>query len=183
MKKRTLVNVLLILVVLAFFVTPLGYESKILLNKLFASTPEITKPQEQQKISGYDWKLKDENWDIFNFNRSEGRVVFVNFWASWRIPSVAEREAVQKLYDDYKDQVDFYIITNEERAPVRELMEKRGYTFPVTYLIMGEKMPFDAKKVPSGYIVDKKGNIIARHEGMTNWNSGEVRQLLDKLTK
>lgn len=183
MKKRTVKNILLILVVLAFFVTPLGYESKILLNKLFASTPEIIKLQEREKISGYNWKLKDRNWDIFNFERSEGRVVFVNFWASWRLPSVAERAAVQKLYDDYKNKVDFYIITDEEKGPVKELMERRGYTFPVTYLIIGEKMPFDAEEVPSGYIVDKEGNVVAKHVGIADWNSGEIRKLLDELTE
>nr|WP_223129351.1 TlpA disulfide reductase family protein [Sinomicrobium weinanense] len=174
---------MLILVVLAFFVTPLGDESKILLNKLFASTPEIAKPQKRQKISGYDWKLKDEDWKVFNFKQSEGRVVFVNFWASWRIPSVAELEAVQKLYDDYGDKVDFYIITNEKKEPVEKLMEKRGYTFPVTYLIIGEEMPFDPEKVPSGYIVDKEGNIAASQEGVGDWDSREIRQLLDTLTK
>lgn len=183
MKRRTVLNILLILAVLAFFVTPLGDESKILLNKWFASDPEIIQAGEREKISDYDWKLKDENWEIFNFKRSEGRVVFVNFWASWRIPSVAERAAVQRLYDDYRDKVDFYIITDEKREPVKAFMQQRDYTFPVTYLIIGEKMPFDATKVPSGYIVDKEGNVAVKHEGVADWDSGAVRQLLDKLTE
>ncbi|MGS2762301.1 TlpA family protein disulfide reductase [Sinomicrobium sp. M5D2P9] len=181
MKKRTVKNILLILFVLSFFVTPLGFESKILLSRLFSPKPEIIEPRDREKISGYDWKLKDENWKVFNFNESDGRVVFVNFWASWRVPSIAERKSIQKLYDAYKDKVDFYVITNEEKEPVMELMEKRGYSFPVTYLIIGEKMPLDAKKVPSGYIIDKNGYIAAESDGIADWDNAGIRQLLDTL--
>ncbi len=181
MKKRTVKNVLLILLVLSFFVTPLGFESKVLLSRVFAPKPEIVEPQDREKISGYDWRLKDADWKIFNFNRSEGRVVFVNFWASWRIPSIAERKSIQKLYDTYKGRIDFYMITNEKKEPVLELMEERGYAFPVTYLIIGEKMPLDATKVPSGYIIDKNGYIVAESEGIADWDNADIRQLLDTL--
>lgn len=84
MKKKTLLNIILILFVLSFFVTPLGYEGKIALNRLFASSVELIPVSAQKKID-FDWKLKDRNDVQFNFNQSEGKVVFVNFWSSWRI--------------------------------------------------------------------------------------------------
>lgn len=177
--KKRIINLLFIVGILAFFITPLGYESKILLNRLFATSPKplsvIKEPVE------YDWRLKDSEWNFFNFEKSKKKVVFVGFWASWRIPAIAELRGIQKLYDDYKGRVDFYIITNEERKPVETLMRKRGYHFPVTYLIIGEKMPFDAEKVPSGYLIDKKGRVVMQHEGVANWNSAGVRKLIDKL--
>lgn len=107
MKKKTLLNIILILFVLSFFVTPLGYEGKIALNRLFASSVELIPVSAQKKID-FDWKLKDRNDVQFNFNQSEGKVVFVNFWSSWRITSTAELYSIQKLYNDYKDKVDFY---------------------------------------------------------------------------
>lgn len=183
MKKRTLKNLLLILVVLSFFVTPLGFESKVLLSRWFAPGPEIVKPEDRRKITDYNWRLKDEDWKVFNFSKSRGRVVFVNFWASWRIPSIAERRGIQKLYEVYGDRVDFYLITNERKEPVLDLMKRRSYAFPVTYLMIGEKMPLDAKKVPSGYIIDKNGYIVAESDGIADWGTPEIRRLLDSLTK
>ncbi|CEN48142.1 Thioredoxin, putative (fragment) [Capnocytophaga canimorsus] len=88
---------------------------------------------------------------------------------------------VQKLYNDYKDKMDFYIITNELPEPVETLMEKRGFDFQVTYLILGEKMPFDAEVIPSGYLIDKGGKVVARSERNARWNSQEVRQLIEQL--
>ncbi len=180
-RKKTILNILLILFVLSFFVTPLGYESKVFLNRIFAFSPDIIPEQERETIEDYNWQLKDENWNFFNFNKSKGKVIFVNFWVSWKVPSVAELKSIEKLYHDYKDKVDFYIITNEEREPVEELMSKRGFNFTPTYLIIGEKMPFKEFKAPSTYIVNKYGEIVVKREGIANWNSKEVRKLLDEL--
>ena len=138
MKKRTIFNLLLILFVLSFFVTPLGYESKILLQRIFASSVDIIPADKAQKID-FSWQLKDRNDVQFNYSQTEGKKPsFVYFFSSWRGISIADLYAVEKLYDVYKDKVDFYIITNEKPEPVEEMMQKRNFHFKVTYLIIGE---------------------------------------------
>jgi hypothetical protein len=88
---------------------------------------------------------------------------------------------VQKLYDAYRGKLDFYIITNEERAPVEEFMQKQGFTFPVTYLIIGEKTPIDVEEVPSSYIIDKNGYIVIHENEIADWDSSVVHNLLEEL--
>jgi hypothetical protein len=61
------------------------------------------------------------------------------------------------------------------------MMQKRNFHFKVTYLIIGEKMPFDPEKIPSGYIVDKNGKVRAEKEGIARWNSDAVHQLIEQL--
>ena len=169
MKKRTILNLLLILFVLSFFVTPLGYESKILLQRIFAGSVDIIPADKARKID-FDWQLKDRNNVQFNYSQTEGKKPsFVYFFSSWREISVADLYAVEKLYDAYKDKVDFYIITNELPEPVDEMMQKRNFHFKVTYLI------------PAGYIVDKNGYVRAQKDGIARWNSDAVHQLLDSL--
>lgn len=178
---KTILNVLLILVVLSFFVTPLSHYSKIVLNRIFSFSPEVIEEENRNKILDYDWKLKDPQWEFFNFEKSKGKVVFINFWASWKLPSEAELSGIQKLYNSYKDQVDFYIITNELRPPVEEFVEKNEFTFPVTYLIIGEKMPVDSENVPSSYLIDKEGNIVIHRVGISDWDSPTVYNTIDRL--
>lgn len=182
MKRRTFFNLLGILLVLSFFVTPLGYESKVLLQRIFADSVRLL-PQQEQFSVDFDWKLKDAANNVFNFNRSEGKPVFVYFWSSWRVTSVADLYGVQALYQDYKDKVDFYIITNELPEPVQTLMQKRGFDFQETYLIIGEKMPFDAEVIPSGYLIDKTGKVVACSQRNAQWNSPKVRQLIEQLLR
>ena len=179
--KKTFLNILLILFVLSFFVTPLGYYGKIMLNRIFSFSPPIVEETQREKIEDYDWKLKDAEWNFFNFERSKGNVVFINLWASWRLPCEAELASIQEMYDKYKGKMDFYIITNENRPPVEEFMAKQEFTFPVTYLIIGEKMPIDSEKVPSSYLIDKTGNVVIHKEGIADWSSRKVYGLLDDL--
>ncbi len=180
--KKTVLNIVLILFVLSFFVTPLGYQGKLLLNRLFARTPEFVSKSDREKIENYDWRLKDEKWDFFSFEKSKGRVAIVIFWASWKLPACeAEMKSVEKLYKDYQGEIDFYLITNEERPPVEAFVEKHSITAPITYLIIGDKSPLQIPEPPASYIIDKQGGIAAYKEGISDWGTKKTRELLDGL--
>ena len=120
---------------------------------------------------------------FFSFEKSKGRVAVIIFWASWKLPACeAEISSVAKLYDDYKDRVDFYLITNEEREPVQEfLAETKLSHLPITYLIIGDPSPIAITAPPSSYIIDKQGAIAAKEEGISDWNSAALRTYLDNL--
>lgn len=180
-KKKTVLNVLLMGLILSFFVTPLGNYSKELLNKWFATSPTIISPDRQGKISDHNWRLKDANWDFFNFEKSGNKVIFINFWATWHLPSRAQMNDIQKLYDRYKGQVDFYIITDEERALPEEFISRKGYTFPITYQIVGEPSPIKLLKPPGSYILDKKGYIVVHQNAISDWDNSKVYELLNRL--
>lgn len=182
-KKKTLLNILLILFVLAFFVTPLGYYGKIALMQLFSTAPRVVAVSEREKLPFYDWTLKDEAWEFFNFGRSRGKVVLIDFWRTWSLPSLPELKGIQALYEDYGDRVDFYIITNEERAPVESFMEEHGFTFPVTYQYLESASPVPSEGTPRSYLIDQEGFVVIDQEGIADWDSDRVRELLDTLLK
>ena len=95
MKRRTFWNLLLILFVISFFVTPLGYESKILLQRIFASSVDII-PENQARTIDFDWQLKDRDNKQFNFSQTKGKKpAFVYFFSSWRGISIADLYAVE----------------------------------------------------------------------------------------
>ena len=74
------------------------------------------------------------------------------------------------------------MITNENRPPVEEFMKKHGFTFPVTYLIIGDKAAVKIpEKTPYSYLIDQKGYIIIEQNGIADWNTKKVRNLLDSL--
>ncbi|MFS4456308.1 TlpA family protein disulfide reductase [Maribacter sp. 2304DJ31-5] len=181
MKRQTLYTLLIIAFVLSFFVTPLGDFSKLVLNRWLATAPTIIKPENRGKIANYKWRLKDEDWNFFSFERSKGKVVFISFWTSWHLPSKAQLEDIQDLYDRYKGKMDFYIITNEERVPVELFMGKHDYTFPVTYEIVGDPSPLTLLKPPGSYVLDKDGFIAIHQNAITDWDNDMVYDLLDRL--
>ena len=180
-KKKTLLSVLFFAFVLSFFFTPLGYHSKVFLNQLFSFSPTIIAEADRTQIPDYEWTLKDPAWEFFSFERSKGKVVFINFWASWRLPCAAELASIQNFYDTYKDRVDFYIITDEEREPVLDYMAEKKFHFPVTYLIIGERAPFEVLTPPASYLIDKKGRIVIQKEGIADWDNRKIYETVDAL--
>ena len=181
LKRKTLLNILLILFAVSFFVTPLGHYSKIGLMQLFSFSPKVVAESKREKLPSYDWTLKDAAWDFFSFERSRGNVVLIDFWASWRLPCIPELKGIQALYEDYGEQVDFYIITDEERQPVEVFMEEHEFTFPVTYLILDTESPLTIEEPPQSYLIDQNGFIVVDQRGMADWNTSRVRELLDSL--
>ncbi|MRH98972.1 redoxin domain-containing protein [Kriegella sp. EG-1] len=180
-KKKTVLNVLLIGLILSFFVTPLGDFSKELLNKWFATSPTIITLEKQHNIDNYNWRLKDADWNIINFNKSTGKVVFINFWTTWHLPSRAQLDDIQILYNRYKGQVDFYIITDEEKEIPAEFISKKGYTFPITYQIIGEPSPIKLLKPSGSYLLDKEGNIVIHQTAIADWDNNNVYDLINSL--
>lgn len=179
--KKTYLNILLILFVVSFFVTPLGEYSKITLMQVFSFSPQIVETSKRQKLSFYNWTLKDPKGEFFNFERSRGKVVLIDFWASWRLPSLPELKTIQDLYEDYGGRVDFYIITNEEHAPAEAFMERYGFTFPVTYQFLESESPLPGSEPPRSYLIDQQGYIIVDQKGMADWNTSKMRELLDSI--
>lgn len=181
-KKKTVLNIVVILFVLSFFVTPLGHYGKLFLNRVFSFSPYVVEVANRKQITDYDWRLKDAEWNFINFDESKGKVILINFWASWRLPSEAELQSIQDLYEEYKGELDFYIITNENRPPVEEFMEKQEFTFPVTYLIIGDKSAVKVpEKPPYSYLIDQNGYVIIEQDGIADWNTSKVRSLIDDL--
>jgi len=181
MKRKTVYTLFVIALVLSFVVTPLGDFSIELLNKWFAKTPTIISTENRRKIESYDWKLKDAEWDYFNFNKAKGKVVLINFWASWNLPSRAQLDDIQEMYDQYKGKIEFYIITDEERADPEEMMNRKGYTFPITYRIIGEPSPFKLLEPSGTYLLDSDGSIIIHQTEISDWDNEKVTDFLDSL--
>lgn len=181
MKRKTIYTLFVIGLALSFVVTPLGDFCIELLNKWVAQAPTIINAENRGKIESYNWKLKDAKWDYFNFSEAKGQVVFINFWASWNLPSKAQLDDIQTLYNKYKDKVTFYIITDEERTDPEDMMVKKGYTFPITYQIIGEPSPIALLKPSGTYILDKNGIIVVHQTAISDWDNEKVYELLDDL--
>ena len=144
-------------------------------------SPSVISEEKREFVTDYKWIIEDLNGNSINFDTSKEKVVLINFWATWCPPCIAEMPSLHKLHDDYKDKVDFYFVSNEERDVLTEFLNKNNYSFNVH--IPKSKYPeaFDVSSIPRTFLIDKQGNIIIDKTGAANWNSEKVRTTLDKL--
>ncbi len=136
----------------------------------------------EEKIENYNWQLKGLNTKSLNFGKLKGKVVFVNFWATWCPPCRAELPMIQALYDDYKDKVAFVFVTSETAEEVNTFFYDYNYELPVYN--SSSKIPQQLAKtnsIPATYIIDKKGRIRVDEVGAVDWNSEATRELIEQL--
>ena len=114
-----------------------------------------------------------------------GKVVFLNFWATWCVPCREEMPAMERLYRRFKERgfVVLAVSVDTEPAPaVRSFVQTHGYTYPVG---LDPKMAlarqYGVRALPSSFLVDKAGNLAARAVGSREWDSEAGHALVDLL--
>lgn len=183
--KKNLSNILFFGFVIFLF-TPYGLPVRATFIKgvSFVTTRvfnlEIDK-DERIKLDSYDWNLLSNNGEKVNLNAFKGKVVLINFWATWCPPCVAEMPAFQDLYDDYKDKVVFLFVANDDEEKVASFIKNKKYTLPVFYQLSKVPKELESNALPTSYILNKEGEIVVNKTGAADWNSDKVRKMLDKL--
>lgn len=113
----------------------------------------------------------------------KGKVVFVNFWATWCPPCIAEMQSLQDLYSEYKNEIVFLFITNEGNVVTKSFLQKHNYTIPCYNNAKLLSVDFEHTEIPMTYILNKQGKMVVKHSGALNWNTKSIHEILDKLVK
>jgi peroxiredoxin len=117
----------------------------------------------------------------------KGKIVFLNFWATWCVPCKEEMPSMEALYQQFKEKDFLFLGISVDYGglkPVKEYIEKHRYTFPVLIDSKCEVLGlYDVKGIPTTFIIDKKGRMIGKAIGPRNWKSQEVISLLNLLTE
>ncbi|HXF78789.1 MAG TPA: TlpA disulfide reductase family protein [Usitatibacter sp.] len=113
-----------------------------------------------------------------------GKVVYVDFWASWCVPCRLSMPALEALYREHRDQGFVVVGVNKDVSAddAKRFMGKVGVTFPlVSDLGDAAARGFDVKAMPSGYLVDRKGVVRYVHLGFTADTEAQLRTEIEKL--
>ena len=132
-----------------------------------------------------DFSLKDLNGRAVEIKQFKGKVIFLNFWATWCGPCKEEMPSMEELYQQFKSK-DFIFLTisvdYEKKEIVKQFIAKHRYTFPV--LLDPECATLDlfqVKGIPTTFLIDKKGMMIGKATGPRNWKKPEVISILNSL--
>jgi peroxiredoxin len=135
-----------------------------------ARTPDFT-------VAGGDGKkisLKD----------FRGKIVFLNFWASWCVPCREEMPAIQQLYDEFRDK-DFVVLAvsvKDRKQDALDFAKELKLTYPVALDPEGQVgMLYGAWGLPTTYLIGKQGEGLARAWGPAEWHSPAARKLIREL--
>ncbi|MDR2662305.1 MAG: TlpA family protein disulfide reductase [Treponema sp.] len=107
----------------------------------------------------------------------KGKVVLLNFWATWCPPCRAEMPSMETLYKRFKDQGLEILAVDcaEEKAVVERFIENNKYSYPVLLDTDGTVSSlYGIEAIPTSFILNREGKIIARIVGGLRWNDPKI---------
>ena len=135
-------------------------------------------------IAVVDFQFEDENGEVRRLSSLRGKVVFVNFWASWCPPCRAEFPSIQALHSRFENNPDiFFLMMNEDRehSAATNYLDQEGYEFPL-YRSRGP-VPEEiyTGTLPTTIVLDKEGRIRMHHTGFANYGSRKFLEQIEVL--
>jgi len=129
------------------------------------------------------FSVTDSDGKIITADSLKGKVVLINFWASWCPPCRAEMPSLNKLYNDLKNDEHFvFLFINEDEhiESAKKFISKNNYSIPL-YFRLNVPTEIFSGTLPTTLVLDKHGKIVLKHEGMASYDSENFINQLKKL--
>lgn len=156
-----------------------------LFNPNLENSTLATKAEDGTKEpANYTMNLLDQKGKKVSLEDLKGKVVFINFWATWCGPCIAEMPSIQKLHDKFKDNPDVVFVLLEaegNKAKATKFMEKRKLNLPLYYPAGDFPTEFFRGSLPTTVILDKQGNIAHITEGMADYSGQDIVDFMNKV--
>ena len=151
------------------------------LDQLFVDMGVETFPS---KASQVEIELQDLYGADVNISDFRGKIVLLNFWATWCPTCVVEMPSMEKLHRKLKDK-DFALVSISLQDPASEVklfFKQNELTFTALLDSTGKTVPdFGIRAIPTTLILDKAGRIIGRVMGTREWDSRESVSMFEQL--
>jgi peroxiredoxin len=115
-------------------------------------------------------------------SKYRGKVVLVNFWATWCSPCVAELPSLLQLHHDLPNVVVLGVSIDEDTDAYKNFLQRRHVDFTtVRDPSQSAAKLFHTEMWPETYVIDRNGYIRSKYVGATDWSDPEIRAFLKSL--
>ena len=140
----------------------------------------------KEPVKAPGFQLPDMDEKIHSLDDYRGKVIMINFWATWCPPCRQEMPSLEAIYQDLKDDGFVVIAVNQWESPelVFPYIGQLSVfpTFPIVFDHDGKlSQAYDVKGLPTTFIINKQGNIVYRAIGGRDFNHPEVKKLIREL--
>lgn len=132
------------------------------------------------------WRLvRPDGRSVIDLSQFRGRPVFLNIWATWCPPCVAELPSIDLLAGNarLKDVAFLCVSVGESPNTVRAFVERRKLKVPVYLAVDDPPDDFATDAIPATFILDREGRIVSQEVGSAQWDAPEVVDFLEKLAE
>ena len=143
------------------------------------------RPTLDQEAPGFT--LVDLQGTRRSLSEYRGKVILLNFWATWCGPCRVEMPSMETVYREFKEQgFEILAISSDPQGIVvtRPFSQANGLTFPILhdaeYDVSGA---YGVRTLPMSFLIDRQGRLRHQVFGARDWNSDEAKEIIQSLLK
>lgn len=143
---------------------------------------KATETEQTANLEGI--KFKDATGKVVDLGDLKGKVIFLNFWATWCPPCLAEMPSVNKLYEQFKtdENVVFIMVdADSDFAKAKKYMDRKGYQMPVYAVASRVPQQLFAGSLPTTVVLDKHGRISYHEVGAADYGNKKFVDFIKQL--
>jgi thiol-disulfide isomerase/thioredoxin len=158
--------------------------------KELMEVPELKAPTLEEMtttVVDFDFNLlqfEDLEGSEFSLRDFKGKTLFINYWATWCNPCLAEMPSMVKLYEQYRDNeaIVFLYLSKESRDTIIDYIPKDEALAKLPlYKIITDDELFSTRGIPTTFIVDSSGEILVKDVGSAIWDDQSVINYIDNI--
>ncbi len=139
------------------------------------------------KKFNYNFTIKDLNGNVIDVKEFKGKTIFLNLWATWCGPCRMEMPSIQNLYNQVDNEKIMFIMLSIDQqrdlGKVKSYIKDKEFTFPVYTPASILPNQLQVGMIPTTFVIDPEGRIVASERGAANYDTPEFKALLEKLVQ
>ena len=145
---------------------------------------DLIKPARQKQAD--DFKVPTPGGEMFRLGDQRGKVVMVNFWATWCPPCLEEMPAMERLYRKHKEAGFTLVAISVDADPkkVKPFVSEHKLTMPIG---VDPKMElantYGVRALPSSFVIGRDGNLAALAIGPRAWDNDAAHSLVEGMLR
>jgi len=176
-------DILFALLIIGLLIPSTRTPIMVFIKKVTMFSPSVSAHDDYGQLSNKDylWQLKDDQGNISSLATFSDKPIFLNFWATWCPPCIAEMPAIDQLEKEYGDRVHFVLVSYEDQKTTLQFLKEKGLITHTYQVVSKEPSLLSSNSIPITFIINKSGKIVVKKTGSSKWNSDSVRKLLNEL--
>lgn len=149
--------------------------------------PTVGKLEEKQTADKLPTTQADFNLQLVNskgervsMEQYRGKVIFINFWATWCPPCIAEMPGINAMYNDIdQDKIEVLMVSLDRQfEKAIQYKNKNKFNFEVYAPAMAIPKMYESPSIPTTFVISSEGELVLAHKGMADYNRADFKAFL-----
>ncbi|MEN7548181.1 TlpA disulfide reductase family protein [Rapidithrix thailandica] len=146
--------------------------------------PDLDTLATPASTADYDFQLQNMDGELLDFQSLKGKTIFMNFWATWCPPCIAEMPSIHQLYQKLETQENIVFVmlsVDEDSEKLRKFLANKAYDFPVYQLTSPLPAIYQSNSIPTTFVISPEGKVVLKHEKMADYSTEKFYNYLKDL--